>query len=164
MLKAFSFYKSCMNESEIEAAGTKAMLEVIEKYGSWGITNKNWTGDSWTLEKILARVLADLRVSPFINVRGTPSPLNSSQVVVQVSAKEKAIAGYFRVVSLAALGWTSGWATEDGLIRYVSKLVYPMTFDQSFYFLKTFLSWCVQRDGLASHISDILQLSSRAKS
>ena len=80
-----------MNESEIEAAGTKAMLELIEKYGSWGITNKNWTGDSWTLEKILARVLVDLGTSAFVAADVTPSIFNTSQLVVGVSLKESAV-------------------------------------------------------------------------
>ena len=80
-----------MDESEIEAAGTKAMLEIIEIYGSWGITNKKWTGDSWTLEEILARVLLDLGIGVFVAVDIEPNPYNTSQFFISVSSNTSAV-------------------------------------------------------------------------
>ena len=87
--KAFSFYKSCMNQSEIETKGRKPILDVIKNYGLWNISNGTWTNadSSWILEKVIARVLVDLGTQPFIGLDVTLSPFNTSQVVVQVSSK-----------------------------------------------------------------------------
>ena len=61
------------------------MLDVIEQYGSWNITNKHWSGDSWKLEKILARVIVDLETSAFLSLDVTPSYFNGSETVIAVS-------------------------------------------------------------------------------
>ncbi|CAB4008176.1 membrane metallo-endopeptidase-like 1, partial [Paramuricea clavata] len=65
--KAFTFYKSCMNENYIKNDGVQPILDAIEKHGSWNITNKDWNGDSWKLEKILARALVDLNTPAFLS-------------------------------------------------------------------------------------------------
>ncbi|XP_028410275.1 endothelin-converting enzyme homolog [Dendronephthya gigantea] len=83
--KAFVYYKSCMNDSAIENAGIQPILDVIEKYGSWNITNSGWSEDSWVLEKILARVLADTGVPVFFNVRIMESVVNTSDIYVTIS-------------------------------------------------------------------------------
>ncbi|CAB3983458.1 endothelin-converting enzyme 2-like isoform X2, partial [Paramuricea clavata] len=83
--KAFTYYKSCMDESSIKNYGNKPVLDVIEKYGSWNITNKNWNGDSWILEKILARVLVDLKTPAFLALDIKPSFFNTSEIFVTIS-------------------------------------------------------------------------------
>ena len=65
--KTLAYYKSCMNQNSIKNVGIKSILEQIEQHGSWNITNKDWTGDSWKLEKILARVLVDLNTPAFLS-------------------------------------------------------------------------------------------------
>ena len=85
--KAISFYQSCMNESQIEAAGQKPMLDIIAKYGSWGITNDTWSEQGWSLERVLARCLVDLGTGAFISVDLGPSLFNTSQMVVSVCDK-----------------------------------------------------------------------------
>ena len=74
-----------MDEISIKNAGMKPILDVIEKYGSWNITNSNWTGDSWELEKILGRVLADLRAPAFLALDVIPSFFNTSELFITVS-------------------------------------------------------------------------------
>ena len=74
-----------MDESSIKNDGIKPVLDVIEKYGSWNITNKTWNGDSWTLEKILARVLVDLKTSAFLALDIQPSFFNTSEIFITVS-------------------------------------------------------------------------------
>ncbi len=68
-----------MNESNIKEVGIKPILDVIEQYGSWDITNKNWSGDSWKLEKVLARVAVDLHTNAFIGFDITRNPFNTSE-------------------------------------------------------------------------------------
>ncbi|XP_028410352.1 endothelin-converting enzyme 1-like [Dendronephthya gigantea] len=77
--KAFVFYKSCMNESYISDAGMKPIFDVIEKYGSWNITNKDWSEDSWILEKTLARMAVDLSTFTFLKLDVARNILNTSK-------------------------------------------------------------------------------------
>ena len=74
-----------MDTISIENAGIKPILDVIEKYGSWNITNSNWTGDYWVLEKILGRVLVDLGVPAFLALDVSPSYFNTSELFIEVS-------------------------------------------------------------------------------
>ena len=73
-----------MNDEDIEIFGTTPILEVIKKYGSCNITNRSWTGDSWILEKILARVLVDIGIPVFLHVDVVQSFFNASENVVTV--------------------------------------------------------------------------------
>ncbi|XP_028410310.1 membrane metallo-endopeptidase-like 1 [Dendronephthya gigantea] len=77
--KAFVFYKSCTNENYISNAGMKPILDVIEKYGSWKITNKNWSEDSWILEKTLARMEVDLSTVTFIGAAVFPNIFDTTK-------------------------------------------------------------------------------------
>ena len=61
------------------------MLDVIEQHGSWNITNNYWSGDSWKLEKILARVIVDLETPAFLSLSVTQSYFNGSETVIAVS-------------------------------------------------------------------------------
>lgn len=73
-----------MNDIAIESVGIQPILDVIEKYGSWNITNGNWNGDSWELEKVLARVLVDIEVPAFFSLDIKQSYFNTSEVFVTV--------------------------------------------------------------------------------
>jgi hypothetical protein len=74
-----------MNESAIENAGINPVLDVIEQHGSWNITNKNWSEDSWILEKILARLFVDLNTPAFLGLVITSSYFNTSETFITVS-------------------------------------------------------------------------------
>ena len=74
-----------MNDSSINNAGLKPILDVIEKYGSWNITNNNWSSDSWQLERIIGRVLADIEIPAFVDLDVMPSLFNTSELFVKVS-------------------------------------------------------------------------------
>ncbi|XP_028410305.1 endothelin-converting enzyme 2-like [Dendronephthya gigantea] len=82
--KAFVFYKSCMDVERLEIAGDYPIRQVIEKYGSCSITNNKWSEDTWVLEKILARVLADTGVPVFLDVDIKQSFLNTSEIYVSI--------------------------------------------------------------------------------
>ena len=74
-----------MNDSTINNAGLEPILDVIENYGSWNITNNNWSSDSWRLERIMGRVLADIEIPAFVNLDVTPFFFNTSELLVTVS-------------------------------------------------------------------------------
>ena len=87
--KALTFYKSCMNESEIETTGTKLMITFLKKYGLWSITNQTQTNDLWKLEKVLAQVFVDLGTSAFISLDVKSDIRDTSKIVFWVSSKLK---------------------------------------------------------------------------
>jgi hypothetical protein len=74
-----------MIESAIKNAGIKPVLDVIEQYGSCNITNKNWSEDSWILEKILARLFVDLNTPAFLGLDIGTSFFNTSEIFIMVS-------------------------------------------------------------------------------
>jgi hypothetical protein len=74
-----------MNGSYIKNAGIKPILDVIEQHGSWNITNKDWSGDSWVLEKVLARAFVDLKTPAFIDLTLTRDYFNTSIIFATVS-------------------------------------------------------------------------------
>ena len=78
-----------MNESYIGNARNKPILEVIEQYGSWSVTNENWSGDSWILEKVLARMAVDLDTDVFLAFQVRNNPFNTSEPLLAVSCAQK---------------------------------------------------------------------------
>ena len=74
-----------MNENSIRNIGIEPILKEIEEHGSWNITNKNWNGDFWKLEKILARVLADFGTPAFLSWGIYADFFDTSKAYVTVS-------------------------------------------------------------------------------
>ncbi|CAB3996359.1 endothelin-converting enzyme 2-like isoform X2 [Paramuricea clavata] len=82
--KTFTYYRSCMNKNYIKNDGVKPILDAIEQHGSWKITNKDWNGDSWKLEKILARALVDLNTPAFLSWGISRSLFDTSKKFVTI--------------------------------------------------------------------------------
>ena len=74
-----------MNDTSINNAGLEPIRDVIEKHGSWNITNSNWSSDSWKLESVLGRTFADIETSAFIALDVQPYSYNTSELLVVVS-------------------------------------------------------------------------------
>ena len=74
-----------MNDSKISNDGINPILDVIEQYGSWNITNKNWSAADWKLERILAKTMFDLYRGIFLSVDIMSSFLNNSKLFISVS-------------------------------------------------------------------------------
>ena len=74
-----------MDDTSINNAGLKPIRDVIEKHGSWNITNSNWSSESWKLESILGRALAEIEISAFIKLNVQPYVFNTSEWLVTVS-------------------------------------------------------------------------------
>ena len=67
------YYDSCTNYERIEAEKGSPLLELIEKYGSWNITNKTWTSDSWDFMTTLAQMHKYLKLSPLFTFQVQPA-------------------------------------------------------------------------------------------
>ena len=88
-----------MNETAIEKLGIKGILDVIEQHGSCNMTKRNWTEESWVLEKYLARAFVDLNVQAFISLSVRRSFLNASQIYITVSS----LGAFFLRIAINAL-------------------------------------------------------------
>ena len=60
------------------------ILDVIEKHGSWKITNNDWSEEFWRLEKVLARVMVDLNTPAFLTLDVRPSFFDTSKMFITV--------------------------------------------------------------------------------
>ncbi|XP_028410317.1 endothelin-converting enzyme homolog isoform X2 [Dendronephthya gigantea] len=89
--KAFTYYQSCMDDTEITSAGKKPLLDVIQKFGSWSITNNNWNEYYWKLETILAKTTAYLNANTFLSLSTMSSYFDNTKTYLTISG---GISGY----------------------------------------------------------------------
>ena len=78
------YYDSCSNYESIEREKGSPLLGIIEKYGSWNITNKTWTSDSWDFMKTLAQMHKYLKLSPLFTFQVQPDLMESSRYIIMV--------------------------------------------------------------------------------
>ncbi|XP_053308030.1 endothelin-converting enzyme 1 isoform X1 [Spea bombifrons] len=79
--KAQRYYQACMNETKIEALGSKPLQDLIEKLGGWNITGP-WHQDNF--QETLQSVTAYYRTSPFFSVSVSADSKNSNSNVIQI--------------------------------------------------------------------------------
>uniref|UniRef100_A0A8C5Q5W5 Endothelin-converting enzyme 1 n=1 Tax=Leptobrachium leishanense TaxID=445787 RepID=A0A8C5Q5W5_9ANUR len=79
--KAQRYYQACMNETKIEALGSKPLQDLIEKLGGWNITSP-WDKDNF--QETLQSVTAYYRASPFFSVFISADSKNSSSNIIQI--------------------------------------------------------------------------------
>lgn len=84
MQKAFRYYDSCTNYELIESARGSPLVNLVEKYGSWNITNKTWTTDSWNFMESLVGMHKDLKTSPLFKLNVEPDLTLSSRYIIMV--------------------------------------------------------------------------------
>ncbi|RMX43712.1 hypothetical protein pdam_00006340 [Pocillopora damicornis] len=82
--KAFLYYDSCTDQDAIEHAKGSPLLELIARYGSWNITNKTWTSDSWNFAETLVRIHKELKLSPLFTLQVKPDLVESSRYVIMI--------------------------------------------------------------------------------
>ncbi|KAL9970073.1 hypothetical protein ACROYT_G022395 [Oculina patagonica] len=82
--KAFQYYDSCTNHELIEREKGSPLLEIVEKYGSWNITNKTWTSDSWDFMKALVHMHKALKLSPLFKLEVKPDLRESSRYIIML--------------------------------------------------------------------------------
>ncbi|KAK6179524.1 hypothetical protein SNE40_011858 [Patella caerulea] len=68
--KAKRFYKSCMDESKIEALGNNPLLDFIKGIDKWPLITSNWSDTDYDLEKLLIRISKEYDY-PIIRLRVT---------------------------------------------------------------------------------------------
>ena len=87
LLKTRDFYRSCMDEKQIETLGAKPMLDFIQQIGSWSICEDgSWNKSSWDILEVLQRLQSSYYPAPpFFSVEVTNDHLNSTKHLIKVS-------------------------------------------------------------------------------
>ena len=87
LVKTKDFYRSCMDDPEIERLGPKPMLDFIRQIGSWSICEDgSWNKSSWDIHKVLQHLQSTYYPAPpFFSVEVTNDHLNSTKHLIKVS-------------------------------------------------------------------------------
>ena len=86
VMKAKRYYRSCMNEEEVERTTKQQMLELIASLGSWALDNKTWNGTAWNWKSALVKIQKTfLHSSPLFTIDVLTNPRHSTKHIVKVS-------------------------------------------------------------------------------
>lgn len=86
VMKAKRYYRSCMNEDEVERTTKQQMLELIRSLGSWALDNQTWNGTVWNRTSALETIQKTfLHSSPLFTIDVLTNPKHSTKHIVKVS-------------------------------------------------------------------------------
>ena len=118
-------FDSCMDEDKIEILDAQPLLDLIKDYGSWNVTDGNWTDEKWTFMDNLVKIHKYLSIAPLFNMYVSADLKDSTKNVIVVSffkslidqARGHDCHNWFRTVQILALNLNN----EDGVQRVPSK-------------------------------------------
>ena len=85
--KAKSYFKTCLNEGEVEKTANQTLLLFIAKYGSWALDNQTWNSSAWSWSKTLTALNRDSNTPPLFGIYLDINPRNSSRYLLAVSSR-----------------------------------------------------------------------------
>ncbi|PFX23559.1 Endothelin-converting enzyme 2 [Stylophora pistillata] len=89
VMKAKRYYRSCMNEEEVERTTKQQMLELIENLDSWALDNGTWNKTVWNWKTALLKIQATfLHSSPLFTVDVLTNPRNSAKHILKLLPPE----------------------------------------------------------------------------
>ncbi|XP_067048926.1 endothelin-converting enzyme homolog isoform X4 [Acropora muricata] len=68
VMKGFDMFDSCMDKEGVESLGAKPLLDLIKQYGSWNVTDGNWTEESWDFMDTFVKIQKYLSIAPLFNM------------------------------------------------------------------------------------------------
>ncbi|XP_058947428.2 endothelin-converting enzyme homolog [Pocillopora verrucosa] len=68
VMKGFDLFDSCMDEDKIEELGAEPLFDLIREYGSWNVTDGNWTEDSWNFMDNFVKIQKYLSIAPLFSM------------------------------------------------------------------------------------------------
>ena len=77
-------FDSCMDEETIEKLDATPLLDLIRKYGSWNVTDGNWTEESWDFMDTLVRIQKYLSIAPLFNMYVSADLKDSTKNIIVV--------------------------------------------------------------------------------
>ena len=90
IMKAKRFYRSCMNEGEVERTTKQQMLELIRGLGSWALDNQTWNQSKWNWKRVLLTIQKTfLHSSPLFTIDVSTNPRYSNKHIVKVKSLKR---------------------------------------------------------------------------
>lgn len=80
--KGFDMFDSCMDEEKIESLGAQPLLDLIKEYGSWNVTDGNWTDEKWTFMETFVKIHKYLSIAPLFNMYVSADLKDSTKNVI----------------------------------------------------------------------------------
>ena len=84
VMKAFDMFDSCMDEKTIEELDATPLLDLIKEYGSWNVTDGNWTEESWDFMDTFVKIQKYLSVAPLFNMYVSADLKDSTKNIIVV--------------------------------------------------------------------------------
>ena len=78
-------FDSCMNTSAINQLGATPLLELMKLYGSWNVTDGNWTESSWNFMDTFIDIQKNLSIAPLFNMYVSVDLNDSTKHIIVVS-------------------------------------------------------------------------------
>lgn len=97
-------FDSCMDEDKIETLGAQPLLDLIKDYGSWNITDGNWTDEKWTFVETFVKIHKYLSIAPLFNMYVSADLKDSTKNVIVVSFLNLLLTGHKGTSATMVLG------------------------------------------------------------
>ena len=115
-------FDSCMDEDKIENLGAQPLLDLIREYGSWNVTDGNWTDEKWTFMETFVKIHKYLAIAPLFNMYVSADLKDSTKNVIVVScldllydqARGHECHNGFRTVQMSTLNLANADGAERG--------------------------------------------------
>uniref|UniRef100_A0A6P8IC68 Membrane metallo-endopeptidase-like 1 n=1 Tax=Actinia tenebrosa TaxID=6105 RepID=A0A6P8IC68_ACTTE len=89
VIKAFKYYESCMDTNTIDKRSAQPMESLIQRYGSWSITDNNWDERAWNLQDVLIMMLEDFGTKSLFEFNVELGMTNSSYYYISLKQPTK---------------------------------------------------------------------------
>nr|XP_018908298.1 PREDICTED: neprilysin-2-like [Bemisia tabaci] len=83
-IKAKTFYKSCMNVTQIRKIGNAPVKRLLESLGGWPVTTSEWTPPPFAVEYLFGRLKAEFNEGVLVEQWVGPDDKNSSMNILQL--------------------------------------------------------------------------------
>lgn len=80
-------FDSCMDEDKIESLDASPLMDLIKDYGSWNVTDGNWTEEKWDFMDTFVRMQKHLSIAPLFNMYVSADLKDSTKNIIVVSGK-----------------------------------------------------------------------------
>lgn len=84
VMKGFDMFDSCMDKEGVERLGAKPLLDLIKQYGSWNVTDGNWTEESWDFMDTFVKLQKYLSIAPLFNMYVSADLKDSTKNIIVV--------------------------------------------------------------------------------
>lgn len=84
VMKGFDMFDSCMDKEGVESLGAKPLLDLIKQYGSWNVTDGNWTEESWGFMDTFVKIQKYLSIAPLFNMYVSADLKDSTKNIIVV--------------------------------------------------------------------------------